>query len=268
MSLTSRRGVLENVCRAMTAAGRAQSGMFLVEGERLLRRAVAAGVELREVLVSEELLAAPTPFLAQLAEHVPLCGVPASELAALSGDRASGSLLALAHIPKSGLDADPAATRVTQLMQQCRVCLVAVDVEEPGNVGALLRSAHAAGAAFLAVGITDPFHPKAVRTSLGSLFRAPLARIKEPEAALSQLLKCGAVPYAAVASGGAAPWSLPLGHGSVAILVGSEARGLPESLSTRTTPTTIPMGEFVDSFSVNAAAAILLYECGRAASCR
>jgi RNA methyltransferase, TrmH family len=240
--------------------------MFIVEGERMLRRALVAGFAFQEVLVSEELLAAPTPFLTQLIDRVVIHGIPTRELEELSGGRASGSVMALLNMPASTVEGPAAQHRISELMTQCRVCLVAVDVEEPGNVGALLRSAHAAGAAFLAVGITDPFHPKAVRTSLGSLFRAPLARIRDSAEALTRLIGCGVTPYAAVASGGAAPWTLPLGRGPVAILVGSEARGLPDSLSRLTTSTTIPMGAFVDSFSVNAAAAILLYESLRAAS--
>ena len=66
--------------------------------------------------------------------------------------------------------------------------LVAVDVVDPGNAGALVRTAHASGAAaFVALGVTDPYHPRATRTSLGSLFRLPILRYATTAPFLAEL---------------------------------------------------------------------------------
>jgi RNA methyltransferase, TrmH family len=142
-----------------------------------------------------------------------------------------------------------------------------VDVDEPGNVGALIRTALASGAnAAICVGSSDPFHPKAVRTSLGGLFKLPIVRM--PSAGLLEHLRGhGVFSVAAVAKSGAAldraSWPA---SSNIAVLVGNEARGLAESLREEAdAKVTIDLSTAADSFCVNAAAAVCLYEIQRRA---
>jgi RNA methyltransferase, TrmH family len=144
------------------------------------------------------------------------------------------------------------------------VYLVVVDVAEPGNVGALIRTALACGAAgMICVGATDPFHPKAVRTSLGSTFKLPLARAV-PDELMSQLRAAGIHTLATVAREGAALHEAAWPRGSAAVLVGNESQGLGvhwrEVADVRVS---IDLSRAADSFCVNAAAAICLYEVQR-----
>jgi TrmH family RNA methyltransferase len=130
-------------------------------------------------------------------------------------------------------------------------------VQDPGNVGTVIRSAHAFGAGVaLSRGCADLYNPKTVRATMGSIFRVPLAREVEPPEFLRRAREAGFAPVAAVAAGGASPGSLPAGR--LVIVVGSEGSGLPEEVvSACETSVTIP----AEAHSLNAAvaASILLY---------
>lgn len=264
MSSTRWKGVLEDVRRARTRRGRAGLGAFVIEGPRLVSRALASGVEIVRVLFDAELPAARWP-----AQLLPLLSgplavpAPGGGLVEYSEGRESGRLLALVGLPAAFAEPPTlqrAAARWSSALKASPVSLVAVDVEEPGNVGALVRTAHACGGTLVCVGVTDPHHPKAVRTSLGSVLRAPLVRV-ETHAQLRQVMnELGVRAFAAVASGGKPPSVAAFGGGAIALLVGSEASGLPTSLRSHCEAVSIPMPGGADSFSVNAAAAILLYE--------
>ena len=143
----------------------------------------------------------------------------------------------------------------------CALVAVAVDVEDPGNVGALMRTSLAVGvAAFAAVGISDPFHPKAVRTSMGAVFKLPVLKRTDPGACLDVLAANGVGTVGAVSRDGVPLPEYRRPAGRLALLVGSEAFGLPDAVVARLDGrVSIPQSSEVDSFSVNAAAAILLY---------
>jgi TrmH family RNA methyltransferase len=179
----------------------------------------------------------------------------------LAEGRSSGLLTALFDLPPLLSAAELLARRPAPA-----VYLVAVDVEEPGNVGALIRTALASDAAgLICVGATDPFHPKAVRTSLGSLFKLPLARAGSTASELFSELRAAQVhSLAAVARDGQALHEGVWPSGSVAIVVGSESRGLSERWREDADGrVSIDFCRAADSFGVNAAAAVCLYEVQR-----
>lgn len=256
-------GVVEDVRRALTPRGRAQLGQFPVEGFRLIERAVRAGHPPRRVILSERLLRQREPRLAELLTQLEqarcsMTAVPEGVMLELAEGRNGGLIIALcdALVP-------PTLEQVrARALEGGGPVLVLADVEEPGNVGALVRTGLAAGAsAVVTLGNSDAFHPKAVRTSMGSLFKLPVLRLGESHnlrAALAPL-RC----YAAVAGDGPSPWRVDL-SGPLALFVGNEADGLSAELVAQLDGSLcIPMPSGVDSFSVNAAAAILLYESAR-----
>jgi len=244
--------VMEDVRRVATARGRAQVGAFLVEGQRMLERALRANWAPRDVLVGEE----------HRREHPELEAV--LERVAALGGRAhvapDAALLALAEGRRSGLLAALLARLPTDA-----VFLVLVDVVEPGNVGALLRTALASNAAAaICVGQTDPFHSKAVRTSLGSLFKLPIARRASSDGLIDELRGRGIHSLATVARGGAALDRAIWPRGGLALMVGNEGQGLSERLRDAADGrVTIDLSQAADSFCVNAAAAVCLYEVQR-----
>jgi len=255
--------LFERVRRVATAKGRAMEGAFVAEGRRLLERALRAGWVPREVVVA-----------AGAGEQDPTLGVLLAELAALGRQvwRApDAALLELSEGRRAGLvtslfdlPPNPPLPALLQARPAPAVFLVLIDVEEPGNVGALIRTALACGAAgLICVGSTDPFHPKAVRTSLGSSFKLSIARASAP-LLFDTLHALGIHSLAAVAREGSPLHVASWPRGSVAVLVGNEARGLPEAWrDAADVRVSIDLCRAVDSFSVNAAAAICLYEVQR-----
>lgn len=197
---------------------RDEHGLFVAEGEDLVEAARAAGIEPEELLVAGET-------------------VDAALLAELS---------TLAH---------PARVvgifRVSDLPQGERQATLALwRVGDPGNVGTLLRTADAFGAAVaLSPGCADPLAPKALRASAGAVFRVPLVGFDEARGRRIAL----------VARGGAPLHELDLA-GEVVFLLGSEREGLPEELAARSDQlATIVLPGAAESLNVAAAGAIALH---------
>lgn len=256
--------VMEDVRRTATARGRAQVGAFSLEGRRLLERALRAGQTPRDVLVGAALRRS-TPELEPLLAGVLAAGgrwheAPDAELLKLAEGRRSGLITALLSLPEG-----PPPEELIAAAREPAVFLVLVDVAEPGNVGALIRTGLASGAAAaLCVGSSDPFHPKAVRTSLGSLFKLPIARLDRCEGLIELLRDRGIHSLATVARGGASVDRASWPSGNVALIVGNEGAGLPERVRDAADGrVTIDLSNEADSFCVNAAAAVCLYEVQR-----
>jgi RNA methyltransferase, TrmH family len=254
--------VMEDVRRVSTARGRARVGAFLAEGRRLLERGLRAGWAPREVLVGAEArreVADVEPLLEEAAARGGrVTEAPDAELLALSEGRRSGLVSVLFELP-------PALELAALLGEPPALLLVVVDVIEPGNVGALLRTALASGAAgAICVGATDPFHPKAVRTSLGSLFKLPMVRLASSEGLVGMLKGHAVHCLATVARDGEAVDRAVWPRGNLALLVGNEGQGLPARLRDAADQrVTIDLSSAADSYCVNAAAAVCLYELQR-----
>lgn len=249
----------ETIRRTATATGRAQTGLFNVEGTRLVERALRAGVELVGVVTT---VVYPTQsprhqtLLNDLATHaVPVTQLTPEAMVQLTQGRQLGDIVGLVRLPAPAelANDDPL------------LLLVAVDVVDPGNVGALVRTAHALGAtAVIAIGSSDPFHPKAVRTSMGSLFKMPICHFATAADFLAVCQQHQIATAATVATNGVPLPQAHLREKRLAVLLGNEYWGLPEGVLTAVTHhLTIPMNDGIDSFSVNAAAAIVLYEMQR-----
>jgi TrmH family RNA methyltransferase len=131
-------------------------------------------------------------------------------------------------------------------------------VQDPGNVGTTIRSAHAfeAGVA-LSRGCADLYNPKTVRATMGSIFHAPVARALDSIEFLREARSAGFRTVAAVLGAGESPRELP--EGRIVIVVGAEGAGLPEEVvGASEIRTTIPSK--AASLNAATAASILLYE--------
>jgi TrmH family RNA methyltransferase len=131
-------------------------------------------------------------------------------------------------------------------------------VQDPGNVGAVIRAAHAFGAGVaLSTGTADLYNPKTVRATMGSIFHTPIVRDVHSLLFLEQAKSLGFTAAAAVPAAGEKPFSLPARK--LVIVVGAEGGGLPEDvISACQIATTIP--SFAESLNAAVAASILLYE--------
>ncbi len=214
----------------------------MLEGPRVVREAAAAGLEL-------ELLA--------LREGVTDVGVDARRTVVLS-ERVFKTVSDTVTPQGVMAIARRAPADFAQAMAAARSAgwplLVLDGVQDPGNVGAIARTAAAAGAAALAVleGTADPYGSKAVRASAGNVFRILVAEATPDDLAGTEL-------WGAAAEGGEPLAAAPLERAQ-ALVLGGEAHGLRVPVARRVT---IPIAPGVESLNVAAAAAVLLFELRR-----
>lgn len=235
---------------------REKQGQILIDGARELARAVTAGVRVLEVFVCEPLCSGDESQ--RLVASLPGCGAeilpvtePVFEKLAF-GHRTEG-VLGVAEMPRPTL----AELRLPQRP------LVAVleGVEKPGNVGAVLRSADAAGLAAVIVADprTDLYNPNAIRSSLGTIFTTAVCPATTAET-LDWLRQHRLAIYAARADASRAYTEADY-RGPTAVVLGSEAEGLSAAWNdANVRPIRLPMLGVADSLNVSAAAAVLFYE--------
>jgi TrmH family RNA methyltransferase len=256
--IRSRTNPLVKRLRALKERGTG-GDLALLEGFTLVEEAVAAGVEVMEAAITPRAgeSARGAALLRQLAARgVPVRHLDEGVLASLSETETSQGLVALARRPSFDEDSMYAGRPLI---------LVAASLQNPGNVGALLRSAEAAGAtgAYLAGRTADPFSWKALRGAMGSAFRLPHVHGVRAEEALARLRSRGVTILAAVAAGGDRYDQADLTR-PVAFLLGPEAGGLEAALAAATAGRiTIPMAGRAESLNVAVAAAVLLFEAAR-----
>ena len=277
---------VKDAARLRDRRHRRQQGRTLIDGARELQRAIGAGVRMVEAFVCEPLCHGDDTQ--RLLPALPQSGceilqVSQAVFEKLAFGRRSEGVLGVAEMPRPTLDrvarqlgwgelgwgGNLAATPMISstaapAAQSARIVpLVAVleGVEKPGNVGAVLRSADAAGvsAVILADPRTDLYNPNAIRASLGTIFTMPvceaasgdvLARLREQEYSILAARVDGAVPYTEVDY-----------RGPTAIVLGSEAEGLsPIWSGDDIRAVRLPMRGAADSLNVSVTAAVLFYE--------
>lgn len=234
-------------------------GPCLLEGPKLVLEALAADLELVEAAAGTRAEATPAgrAALAELQRRrVPLRRMSDRLLESLSEAETSQGLVALARRP---------AFDEERLFRGTPLLLVADGVQNPGNLGGLLRTAEAAGAtgAYLSEGCADPCSWKALRGSMGSAFRLPQVRGLATEAILERLRGRG-VAVLATDTHGETRFDQADLRGPVALVVGAEGAGLGAAvLDQAASRLRIPLAPPVESLNVSVAAALVLYEAAR-----
>jgi TrmH family RNA methyltransferase len=232
---------------------------LLLDGEHLLREAISSGLSIEVAVFSDTL---PEGSFAPLAAEAEARGarvisVTNSLLEAISPVRAPSGVVAIARL--GGVSVDRALERQPQLVFLLR------DVQDPGNVGAIVRAGEACGVTGIIAGegTADPYGWKALRGSMGSTFRVPVAaRAALLDAARTAKAR-GVRVLAAVPRDGTALHDADLRQPS-AVLLGGEGSGLPQALIEEADARlTIPMRPPVESLNVSIAAALIAYEASR-----
>ena len=239
--------------RAREVSRGKSEGQILLEGARLVGDALKAGFALEAVWVREDRL---NELDGLELGSVPCYAAPAALYDRLGSVKSPPPLLALAGAPKAVdlRDLDHGGEPLA---------LVVAGVQDPGNLGALARSAEAAGARFLVhidLG-ARPFSPKALRGSMGSLLRLPVVTIATADGARQELEALGYRNLCAKTRGGQemnrANWS-----GKIALWVSGETGAEPEAMDSMEGVTIHLAGE-VESLNAAVAASILLFAAGR-----
>jgi TrmH family RNA methyltransferase len=255
------------ILRLRKRRARDEEGRFVIEGIREVRRALDAGIAVGEIVTCPALAPDDTAGIAAdaVAGGAVHTEVAESVFARLSYRDGPDGVLAVAATFATGLARieRPVAWRPDPLV------LVVAGLEKPGNLGAVLRSAAAAGvdAVIVADPVADVFNPNVVRAAQGALFAVPLA-VAGADEVRSWLHDLGIPLYAAGPRGAQAPWDLPLAR-AAALVVGPEHAGLdPAWFAAADATVAIPMpgarnGRGVDSLNAAAATAVLLFEAVR-----
>jgi RNA methyltransferase, TrmH family len=260
-SITSRQNPTVARFRALADSADSTGARVLLDGVHLVRDAHESGHSLELVAVSSSRMASETEeaLVAQMLERsgVELVQAPDAVFAAMSPVRTPSGLIAIAtRRPASASDVCSVSDALV---------LVAIDVQDPGNVGALVRTAEAGGMSgmFVTGASANPFSWKAIRGSMGSTLRLPVVG-DVPTASVMTCLKSGGIrSIAAVPRGGQDPDAIDW-RGKVALIVGGEGAGLPDSVTSNCDAlVSIPMAARVESLNVAAAGAILIYAARR-----
>ncbi len=246
------------VARYRDAAHRA-SGALLLDGVHLAAEALSAGVRVEHAAVRADAL--ERSDIGELVSRLQTAGADiviatSPVMNAISPVRSSSPLVALAARPAAGEDA---------VYRHRGVVVVAVDVQDPGNMGAIVRVAEAAGAGgVVAAGSSaDPFGWKALRGSMGSALRVPVHIDPDPVHAIADARRHRCRIVATVPRGGRPLFEADL-RAPVAVLIGGEGQGLAASLADAADERlTIPMQPPVESLNAAVAAALILYEAAR-----
>jgi len=258
--ITSRQNPLVAEYRALARRQRTGREAVLLEGLHLIEEALSAGVAFRSVAAARRALSDPgTRSLLERIERSGADIVTVSEavLRAMSPAPSPSGLVAIAEPPPAGLD--QALARSPQLV------LVLFDLQDPGNAGAVVRSAEAldaTGVVFCGAS-ADPFAWKALRGSMGSAFRLPVASAEDGRTAMAAARAAGLALVAAVPTLGRSPLDVDLA-GPTALMLGGEGPGLdPAVAAAADCRVSIPMAPRVESLNVAVAAALLLWEAWR-----
>lgn len=234
---------------------RRRAGQFLIDGVVEIQRALNAGIEVQDFIVSPSCVDVDFGTIAE-ERSIPVRVLSDSLLSKLSYGQVHDQPIALAKIPELPLQA--------LKLDSSSLVLVLDRTEKPGNLGACLRSAAACGvtAVILTDPICDPFNANAIRASRGTMFRVPLAICGRDE--LIQRAQELSLPvYAARVDAKDTLWDLSLDRGAL-LVFGNEAEGLSDDWQQQVVRDfTIPMSSVADSLNLSISAAVTLYEARR-----
>jgi RNA methyltransferase, TrmH family len=279
--ITSRENRWIKMFRAgLRGSGPSGDEPIAVEGPKLIEDALRYGIEAEAVLVSESGERDVEPILRAASESE--SGIARSRVLrttdkifeAISGTESPQGVAALFRQPiwdfeqilgRGSSSGDDSAGGASPAL-----VLVMAGVQDPGNVGTIVRSAEAFGASgvIAARGTADPWSPKAVRASAGSALRLPLLRGMSIAVVLAQLRMSRIKIVAACLSASKGEVAGEHGHADlrepVAIFIGSEGSGLASEIEgAADARISIPMSESVESLNAGIAASIILYEAAR-----
>lgn len=263
---TAPAALLKRFRQAFRGEGEAVGAERLIplEGARLIGEALRSGARIESVLFSrsgEARLGAK--LRPQFSKHTEIAVADDGGFRAAMDVEHPQGVAALARLRPATLDELFAAPRAGA--EPRALLLVAAALQDPGNLGTLIRAADAFGAtgvAALAESVS-PFNPKAIRASAGSLFHLPVAAAVAP-AALAAACRRHEVQLAACVARGKTPLPAAELRAPVCLVIGQEAAGVPRELQRAAAITVaIPMAAEVESLNAGVAGAIMLYEAMR-----
>jgi TrmH family RNA methyltransferase len=232
-------------------------GCCAIEGLRIVEEAIRSGLRFDSVFFSVSAENKAQRLLPQLGAQVETILLPSKLFASAVPSETPQGVAALVHCRKFSVEDVLARAEAGPI-------LAIAGLQDPGNLGTILRSAEAfgAGGVLLGEGTVSPYNPKAVRASAGSVFRLPLTKVKFAEI-LSRLRDEKLRLVATSSHKGTVLQEAQL-SGPLVFFIGSEGAGVPKDLLAQLDEVVvIPHSEKVESLNAGVAASIVLYEAAR-----
>ncbi len=274
--------LVKELRRAFHRGELTDDGYCAIEGLRIVEEAIRSGLKFRAVFFGQSADAKAGRVMPQIGSHVETIVLPDALFSAVVPSETPQGVAALVRMPELSLGqvlgtpqeqaqvsrtakrGAPKAQSPAVEMPSSRLFLVVVGLQDPGNLGTLVRSAEAfgAGGVILAGPSVSPFNSKVVRASAGSIFRVPLVRANVPQV-VSELRQSGVRLIATSSHKGTRLDEAQL-TGPVAVFIGSEGGGIPRDLLPEMDDVVvIPHSARVESLNAGVAASIILYEAAR-----
>lgn len=248
---------LKELRKALAHPGRNERGLVAVEGPNLVAEAMRSGLRVDAIFAGNEKMADEIASQDEIG-NIDVFLVPDDVLRSILVTESPQCLAALVE-PRSWTWDDILERRGTKAL-----IMVLAGIQDPGNLGTIVRSAEAFGASCVIClpGTVNPWNAKAVRASAGSIFRVPLLNAEEDEA-LRKLRKAEVRVLTTALEGAQAANAADLA-GPVAIVIGNEGNGVPAGLAAKTDGAVmIPCPGPVESLNAAVATSVLLYEAAR-----
>lgn len=247
---------VKDLRKAFSQGELTEDGHAAIESVRTLEEAIRSGLKFRAVFFSESGKTRADRLLPQLGAHVETLLLPDSIFSSAVDTESPQGIAALVKLKTHAIEDLFGAS--------APLVVIAAGVQDPGNLGTIIRSAEAFGAAGVVVteSTVSPLNSKAVRASAGSLFRLPVVHAKTKE--LVPILAEHGIRLLGTTSHKGA--SLPAADfkGGVAVCIGNEGAGLPKELLAKVDSNiVIPHSDKVESLNAGIAASIILYEAAR-----
>jgi RNA methyltransferase, TrmH family len=260
MLLTKSNPQIQRLRRLMgRRSSRLEEGVFVLESPKTLDEALDAAWPIECIYVCD---GADHPVLYRAADAgIPIVLIDQGALDSVSDTVSPQPILATARLIGSALDA------LRSPLQTGGFVIVGVEIQDPGNVGTMIRTAEAAGACGIVFtkGSADVTNPKVVRAAAGSLFHLPIVADFDAPSLLTQIHDWGVVSWASAMLGeGVVPFEQADLISGCALLMGNEANGLsPEIAGSCSRSITIPMAGDTESLNVAIATGVLAFEAAR-----
>ena len=232
---------VKRVRSLLTKKGRRETGLHLIEGERLVAEAVSSGARIDSLFVEEghEPMLFPNCSVYQVTRHV---------LESMTDTDSPQSVCAAVRTPDTGLPSE-----------YPEGLIVALDcVQDPGNMGTIIRTADAMGAAglLLGPGCADPFSPKVLRSTMGSIYHLPIWQGELTE----ELERLRTEGFRLICGHLAGSGILPEPGRRCALIIGNEGSGVSDAAAALCDKYRLPMFGKAESLNASVAAGIIMYE--------
>ncbi|MDH4162099.1 MAG: RNA methyltransferase [Nitrospirota bacterium] len=229
---------------------------FLIEGVKMVEEALRDKTGVRQVIAATSLTQHHGKGVINLAEKsgVPLLWISDRLMDQLSDSKTPQPVMALVEMP--------AHTEEQLIAHSSKLIVLCHQLQDPGNLGTILRTAEAAGASGVAIAgnTVDAYNPKTLRASMGSILRLPVVKVGDVELFVKKCADNGLQTAAMTLGGGITHYELDM-RKPLVVIVGQEGAGLPEKITSQADHRVrIPMAETIESLNAATSVAVFLYE--------